>query len=53
MNKLQALQEQLKVAKHQLRLTRPLRGYLGNQYYHWQKVKEKLLTRIDKLKKAK
>ncbi len=48
---LQSLKKELRDIKHQMKLSRPLRGYLGNQYHYWEKQKEKVQKKIDKLKK--
>lgn len=53
MTKLQTLQKEMRDIKHQMFLSKPLRGYLGNQYSYWEKEKEKTQKKIDKLKKAK
>ena len=46
MTQLQRLNEQKRSAKHQMFLTRPLRGYLGNRYNYWEgewnKIKDKI-----------
>lgn len=49
MTKLQKLQEEKRKAKHQMFIHRPNKGYLGNQYYYWEKQWEKAKSKIEKL----
>lgn len=50
MTQLQILTEKKRNAKHQMFIAKPLMGYLGNQYFHWQDVYEKTKTKIKNLK---
>lgn len=40
------LKEEKLIAKHQMFIHRPLRGYLGNQYYYWERQYEKAKLKI-------
>lgn len=50
MTQLQQLKNEKRNFKHQMFLTRPLRGYLGNQYHHWQSEYDKVNKKIKELK---
>lgn len=49
MTQLQKLKEDKREAKEQMALARPLRGYLGNQYYYWEKQYNKISEEIRKI----
>lgn len=51
MTQLQKLKEEKREAKEQMALARPLRGYLGNQYYYWEKKYTRVNEKIKQLKK--
>lgn len=51
MTQLQKLKEEKREAKEQMALARPLRGYLGNQYYYWEKEYNRVNEEIKQLKK--
>jgi len=53
MTKLQTLQKELKDINHQLKLSKPLIGYLGNQYPYWAGQKDKVKKKIEKLRNSK
>jgi len=53
MTQLQSLNEQKRSAKHQMFLTRPLRGYLGNQYNFWEVEWNKIKDKIEELRTSK
>jgi len=44
------LKEELKEYKRQMKLTKPLAGYLGNQYVFWEKKYLNTLEKINNLK---
>lgn len=38
--------EKLREYKHMMFITRPLRGYLGNQYFYWEWLYNNLLNQL-------
>ncbi len=50
MTQLQELIKQKRDAKHGMMLTRPLRGYMGNQYEYWEGEWNKAKSKIANLK---
>lgn len=53
MTQLQTLKEQKRAAKNQMIATRPLRGYLGNQYTYWENEFNKFKKQIEDFRNLK
>jgi len=53
MIEIQLLENQRREAKRQMFLTKPLRGYLGNQYHYWENEFKTTVDRINQIKKKK
>jgi hypothetical protein len=53
MTQLKTLKEQKRDAKSQMIATRPLRGFLGNQYIYWESEYNKIKKQIDDFRNLK
>lgn len=53
MTQLKTLKEQKKTAKIQMIATRPLRGFLGNQYLYWESEYNKIKKQIEDFRNLK
>ena len=47
------LKEDKREAKRMMRITRPLRGYLGNQFNYWESEFNKVILKINNLEAPK
>lgn len=51
MTQLQTLKEQLRDAKRQMFLCKPLREYIGNKYHYWKGEKERIEAQIENVRR--
>lgn len=50
MTRLQQLKKEVQEAKHLMKIHKPTQGFLGSQYYYWEKKKEDALRKIETLR---